>query len=398
MTALHDAVASIGSGTSDQSPPRRPRVLHARLVTGTGGGPDKTILASPAFLKPLGTDATCLYLRPADDPGFDALRRRAAAADVELLEIDDGGPLDWTIPRRTAARLQGDPPDIWHGHDYKTNLLGLLLRRRFPDMGLVTTVHGWVLRTWKTPLYHAIDRWCLRRYDAVLCVSEDLRRTCAAAGVPADRLRLVRNAIDTDAFRPSADLRSDESGTTRAVTVGAAGRLRPEKGFDLLLRSIAALTADRRPRLRIAGEGPEENRLRQLAIDLGIADRVEFCGFVADVRGFFATVDLFVLSSRREGLPNVVLEAMACGVPVVATAVAEVPAVLGHGAFGTVVAPEDVGAMTVALERLIADPAQRRALAMAGRQRVCDRYDFRSRMNAVADLYRAVLTRKPLPE
>ena len=129
--------------------PARPLVLHARVVDGTGGGPDKTVLNSPRHLRELGYDCQCLYLRPPGDERFQVLHERAARWDAPLVVVDDRGIWDLSVILRTLDVCRRERVAIWHGHDYKTNLLGLLVRRRHP-MRLVTTVHGWVRHVWWT--------------------------------------------------------------------------------------------------------------------------------------------------------------------------------------------------------------------------------------------------------
>src|SRR2546428_1488513 len=134
-----------------------PVVLDARVVCGTGGGPDKTILTSPRFLTAAGYRMLCAYLHPPGDSGFDELRRRAAVWHAPLLSVPDRGPCDWQVIAELLRICRRENVAIWHGHDYKSNALGLLLRRFWP-MRLVTTVHGWVKHTRRTPLYYAIDK------------------------------------------------------------------------------------------------------------------------------------------------------------------------------------------------------------------------------------------------
>src|SRR5262249_44155089 len=146
-----------------------PVVLDARVVSGTGGGPDKTILNSPRYLAPAGYRMLCAYMRPPGDPGFEQLRAKAQRWGAPLVEIDDRGPWDWRVPAELLPVCRRERVQVWHGHDYKSNALGLLLARFWP-MRLVTTVHGWVKHTRRTPLYYRIDRLCLRHYEAVICV------------------------------------------------------------------------------------------------------------------------------------------------------------------------------------------------------------------------------------
>ena len=121
-------------------------------------------------------------LGPPGDRGFHELRQKAAAWQAPLLSVHDRGPWDWRVVTQLLALCRRERVRIWHGHDYKSNALGLLLRRFWP-MCLVTTVHGWVKHTRRTPLYYWLDQVCLPRYDLVICVSEDLQERCLACGV-----------------------------------------------------------------------------------------------------------------------------------------------------------------------------------------------------------------------
>ena len=298
-------------------------LIHARVVSGSGGGPDKTILNSPRYLDALDLRTLLVYLRDPDDTSFRELEERARERGVPITAIDDRGPLDLQVYRRVHALCQQERPILWHGHDYKTNLIGLLARRRTP-MVLATTVHGWVKRTWKTPLYYAIDRWCLPRYEAVICVSRDLYRTCLGLGVPDDRCHYLPNAIDLDEFRrrrSRSEAKRQLETPEERVIIGAVGRLSKEKGFDLLIAAFARISVSggKQPELWIVGEGDQEAALRALIDQLGLGDRVKLLGYRADVASLYEAMDIFVLSSVREGLPNVALEAMAMELPVLST-------------------------------------------------------------------------------
>ncbi len=377
-----------------------PLVLHVRVVTGAGGGPDKTILESPRFLAPAGFAALCVFLRHPRDPGFAEVERRAGERGAPLLAVDDRGALDLGVPRRLAAICDERRPAIWHGHDYKSNVLGLLLARRRP-MRLVTTVHGWVRRTWKTPLYYALDRRALRRYEAVVCVSEDLERECLRLGVARERCRLVRNGVDTATFErrePREAVRRRLGVPPTRTVVGAAGRLSAEKGFDLLLDAVAGLIERGHDiEVRIAGDGDGLARLRERAARPPLAGRAAILGYRSDIIGFYHDLDVFVVSSLREGLPNALLEALALEVPAVATRVAGVPALVEDGVNGLLVEPGSAATLAAAIERLARDPALARRLGAAGRATVEASFGFDTRMASMISIYRRLLgrTREP---
>jgi glycosyltransferase involved in cell wall biosynthesis len=181
--------------------------------------------------------------------------------------------------------------------------------------------------------------------------------------VPAHRVHVVPNGVDVPA---------DPAGPAgRAVPrIGALGRLTEQKGFDVLLDAVRVLTGDGVPvEVVVGGEGRDGDRLRAAAAGLPVT----FRGFVDGVRGFLAGLDVFCLSSRREALPLVLLEAMAEGLPCVATDVGDVAVAVGADA--VVVPPEDAGALAAALAGLLADPAARAELGRRARARAVAAFD-----------------------
>ena len=366
-------------------------VLDARVVTGAGGGPEKTILNSPRFLAPLGYRMLCAYLHPPGDPGFDVLRQKAKQLDAPLISIPDRGPWDWRVITRLLRLCREERVEIWHGHDYKSNALGLLLKR-FRPMRLVTTVHGWVRHTARTPLYYRIDRFCLPRYEKVICVSEDLAAECRRCGVADGRCLLLENGIDLSAYERSqsiADAKARLGFDPSKPLIGAVGRLSPEKGFDRLIQAVAGLPGG--VQLVIVGEGDDRPRLQAMIEHCRRGAEFRLAGYRADPKPYYESLDLFALSSLREGLPNVLLEAMALRVPVVATRIAGVPRLIRDGENGRLVPPDDVPALQTALAGLLDDAGLRENLGRAGRKTVEDRYSFAGRMEKLAALYNELL-------
>jgi glycosyltransferase involved in cell wall biosynthesis len=378
-----------------------PTVLDARVVTESGGGPEKTILNSPRYLSRWGYRMLCGYMHPPGDPGFERLREKARRSQAPLLSIPDSGPWDWSVIGDFLRICRRERVRIWHGHDYKSNAIGLLLRRFWP-MHLVTTAHGWVKITRRTPLYHKVDRLCLPRYDLVLCVSPDVVETSLAAGVAPERCLLLENGIETEQFtrrQTRSEARQALGLPPEKFILGAVGRLSEEKGFDLLIRSLhQVVAAGLDAHLVIVGEGEEQPALAALARDLGLAERVSLLGYRADPRPVYEALDVYVLSSRREGLPNVLLEAMALEVPVVATRIAGVPRLVRHGENGLVVAPGMVEELTEGVQRLARQPELRQAFARAGRETIETRYSFAARMQKLAELYDDLLSGDRLPK
>jgi glycosyltransferase involved in cell wall biosynthesis len=370
-------------------------VLHTRVTIGAGGGPEKTIVNSPCFLANQGFPMLCAYMRAPGDEDFDLLLDRASVTGATIIPVDDSGPFDWRIIQRFNAICREHRPSIWHGHDYKSNFVGLFANRAHP-MRLITTVHGYVEKTLKLRLSYGLDRFVLRNYDHVICVSEDLHELMLERGLSPEKCTYVPNGIDIEEFRRTepSDKAKERAGVAPGRLVfGAVGRLSPEKGFDLLIEAFQEAQARTKVdcELWIAGTGLEHGRLARMIEDLELGDRAKLLGFRSDLNELFHAMDGFILSSLREGIPNVVLEAMAYSVPMVCARVAGVPNVVDDEEQGLLVDCGSAPALVPALERLMADGKLRARLASSARTRVEQRHSFAHRMERVKEIYEQVL-------
>lgn len=368
-------------------------ILHARVVTGAGGGPDKTILRSAANLDRSRYHAVAAYLHPAGDGGIETLRGTATRFGMEMHTIPERGPIDLRAIRLMLDLCKRLHVDIWHAHDYKTDILGRLLQRRHP-MKLVTTMHGFTGETWRTRLYAKLSHRALRRYDRVIAVSPLLMRHAAEHGVHPDRLHHVSNAIDLNEFQRKLSIETAKvelgiDPTEHALAVVA--RFSPEKGVDRALRLFAELHAQRsETRLHLIGDGPVRQELEQLAEQLGVSHAVRWWGWQRDTQSVLEAMDTLLLTSHTEGLPNAVLEAMALGLPVASTRVGAVPDVLDHGVCG-VLLEEDEQQWANQVLSLIAQPLLRGRFVSQAAGRVASHYDFTMRMQRLASIYDEVL-------
>ena len=369
------------------------KILHTRTVTGSGGGPDKTILRSAAQLDPRRYKAIAAYLHPAGDMGIDLLRGVAARFGMGMHTIPERGPIDLRAIRLLRDLCKRLHVEVWHAHDYKTDILGRLIARQHP-MKLVTTMHGFTGETWRTRLYARLSHRALRRYDRVLAVSPQLMRYAAEQGVQPDKLRYVPNGIDLSEFkrrqpREQAKYALGLAKDEHAVAVVA--RFSAEKGVDRAVRMFAALNQQRpNTRLHLIGDGPQRGDLESLVDRLGLTYQVRWWGWQKDARPILEAMDTLVLPSRTEGLPNVVLEAMAIGLPVVATQVGAVNEVLDGGACGVLLS-NDEDAWAEQLLPVIDMPLVRERLLCAAWLRVNQEYDFVRRMRRVEAIYDELL-------
>lgn len=364
--------------------PGAPRLRVAAVMdTWIVSGPGRQIAALSKALEAQGMELRIFMFQRSGRPTspFIAYLERAGVSHVV---IPDNGPLDTALPGRLRRAFDEWKPDIVQSHGYRMTTLIYLLRLAGVRIPWVAFFHGATDENWKIRLYNLIDRTLLRRADRLVVLSEENRSMFADV---AERLRLIHNA----SFPIPPDGEPVRLGHLRLPgqpLIAAVSRLSPEKGLDLLIEAVARLSAAGRPvSLVVAGDGQERAALERQAAALRIQDRVHFLGLVQNVTSLYSEVDMVVLPSRpgREGLPNVLLEAMRADVPVVATAAGSVPEVLAVPGSGELVRPGDVDALVQGIEAALA--RGRSPEAAAARVKAIDRFSVERRVAAHLALY-----------
>ena len=230
-------------------------------------------------------------------------------------------------------------------------------------------------------------RFAFRWVDYVVTPARAVQRKVVESGVlPPSRVRFVPNGVDADAFRRDPELGRDFrriAGIPDGPLVVAAGSLHEVKRHELLIDAVAGLPG---VQLAIAGRGKLQYGLAEHAARRGAADRVHLLGHREDVIDLLSAADAFALSSRSEGQPNCILEAMAAGLPIVATAVGEVPEMLDHGRVGILVPPEDPEALRDGLRRILRGAAATNGMGRAARERVLERYSLAGSMQLLEEV------------
>ena len=239
----------------------------------------------------------------------------------------------------------------------------------------------------------------MRRMDLHLAVAEVQKRYLAdVEGIPEERIRVIYNGVDAQVYHPAAP---DERVAARALlgipatgtVLMAVGSLKPLKGMDVLLRAAAPeLRTGDDVRLVLVGEGPDRAALEGLARELGVGDRAVFAGLRDDVETMLRAADLLVLPSHTEALPTVILEAMATGLPVVATRVGGVPELVEPDRSAVLVPPGDEAALREAIHRVLVDSSLQRALGARGREIVEEKFRVEAMCKAREELFRGLVS------
>jgi glycosyltransferase involved in cell wall biosynthesis len=237
----------------------------------------------------------------------------------------------------------------------------------------------------KTLAQRAAQRVAQRFAHRIVANSEAAAERLRAEGIPACRVSLIRNGVDTNGFAPVP-----RPGPPRRVVTIA--NLRPMKGHDAMIDAVPlVLRHFPDATFRLVGDGPLLGGLRGRVRDRGVDESLTFVGHRDDVAAQLSASDIFVLPSRSESLPNAVLEAMAAGLPVIATAVGGIGEILEDGRTGLLVAPGDPAALADRICRLMAAPALAQALGTAARAEVTERYSFQRMVGAFDEVYRTEL-------
>ena len=334
------------------------------------------------------TVATLLLKSTRRHPFVQALRGEGVA--VEELRT---GNRDY-LGERAAVRalLRRVKPDVAHTHGYRRDILH---RPIAAGLGIptVTTVHGPSKMGGLTgAFFEWLQRRNYRRFDAVVAVSHALHAETLSDGVDPDRLHFIANAWGGHSHLrplPRTEARETLGLPPEASVVGWVGRLIPVKGGDVLLDAVHRLR-EPRPTVALIGYGPDLAALRRRADDLGLGDVVRFYPEIRDAGRYFAGFDTFVLSSRSEGLPLVVLEAMAAGTPIVATRVGGIPEALDDDS-AALVPSDDPEALAGAIAASLLDSARASARAQAARRRLEERYGLDAFLDAYEHVYRGVI-------
>ena len=351
------------------------------------GGPERLILDQAVRTAADVHPVLASFVRgDAPNAFLDEARRRG----LDVFPIAQRHSYDRRIVRCVRDAIAAANADVLVGHDYKANFV-LAKAARGTAIPRVAIVHGYTAENWKVRFFERLDRKRLAHASAVVAVSETVRATALAAGVPADRVHLIENGIDVD--RVAAESAAGHKSVRREFGIAAAdvlavsiGRLSPEKGHRVLLDAWKRL-GTAAPRLVLVGDGASRVELEIVASRLP-PGRVTFAGWRSDPTACVGAADLAILPSLTEGLPLALLEAMAAGTAVVATRVGGMPKALDEGACGLLVPPGDATALANAVEELSDSPDGRNRLARAALARVRELYDVGRQAGELEALYR----------
>lgn len=334
-------------------------------------------------------------LRNAHQPNLeiaDVAQRRGLQVEV----IPCRGRLDFSTSAAIRACMLRHEIEVVHTHGYKANFYGYWATRT-TYTPIVATCHNWPGQTTALRLYYIGDRLILRQFDHIAAVSQTLVSRLEKSGIKPQQISLIENAIDPTPFLSAQSLRIEHHETQKVI--GVVGRLEKQKGFHFFLQAAHhILQSFPNTLFLIAGDGPERAALENQTRGLGIAENVVFLGQVTQMAEVYASMDIFALPSLNEGMPMVVIEAMAAGKPVVASRVGAIPEVVTEEETGLLVEPGNVPALQAAFQYLLENPTLCSKWGLQGRERVVNHFSSVQMGRKYLDVYSSVRSKKSSPQ
>ncbi|MCL6536629.1 MAG: glycosyltransferase [Armatimonadetes bacterium] len=372
-----------------------PQVVFQILPSLVVGGAERLVVHLVEHLSRERFAPVCICLESPLGTHYEA---RVRASGAPLYFLGKGVGASGSVLRQLSALFQQYRPAVVHTHIIGLNYAyPLMLRYRTPAR--VHTVHSLAQREVGVRVGAWVRQLAFRyRLGGVVpvAVADEVRVSIQQLyGYPDPPL--IPNGVPTDEYAPDPDRRAQwrqaHGIEPHATVLVHVGRFAPPKNHALLVEAFAQVRADAPLYLLLVGGGELENAVREQVAGLGLESRVRFLGVRADVADILRASDVFVLSSRVEGNPLSVMEAMAAGLPVVSTAVGGVPELVREGATGLLVPSEDAGALARAVQALVDDPVRRQAMGAAARQDAIAHFDIRHTVRGYEQLYEALLNR-----
>ena len=382
------------SGGGQMAP--RARVLHFIESAGIYGAESVILNLSREMAAAGGYEPVIGCIVQRDDEAVD-LVRVAASMHIEAHRITIPNRrvlLDLPLAARHIAQLR---IDLIHCHGYKPSVFAFVISA-FSRIKVMATCHLWFIESYapvKMRVMIAVEKFLYRHFPAVVAVSQQIRDILRSVGVHEDRLHLIRNGIVLSDYEPAeqagTDAHPDSPGADDICVLNIARLAEQKAQRDLIAAAVLVKAAMANVRIIIVGEGELREELSRQIAEAGVGDMVGLLGFRSDVASLLQRADIFALPSLDEGMPISLLEAVAARVPVIVTAVGDIPKLIADGVTGVIVNRRDPAGLAQAILALARDPARRASLAEHAWQKLRVSYSSAQMFEQYCEVYRKVL-------
>jgi glycosyltransferase involved in cell wall biosynthesis len=372
------------------------RVAIQLISTGGFYGAERALLELAGYLGDHGWES---HVEALEGQGAAELVNRAAAQGLPAEAFVPNGRMA-LVPMLARLRrlLRRHPCAVVHSHGYKPDVLLALLRAP-RHLACVATCHNWDSETLKLKLLESLDKRALRRFDRIVAVSTAISGKLIDGGVPRERVSVIHNGISLPRSGAGArrTLRDEFGVPPGAKVIVQVGRLSRSKRNDLLVDTMSRLPANLDAHVLLVGDGSQRQALVDQVRRQGLERRVHFCGYRNDVAQILEEADVLVMTSDNEGLPIILLEAMAMHCPIVSTRVGEIPHVLRDGHDGWTVPTNDARAVGEAINEALSRPDMARERAENAHAKFLREYSRESMGASYLRLYEQIWTGRGWP-
>jgi glycosyltransferase involved in cell wall biosynthesis len=323
------------------------------------------------------------------------LMDRAEKLGIHVIPLEVRGRIDLHAVGQIRKILKQYGVSIVHSHDYKSDIYALLAAM---NLGIirVITAHGSTRDSLIKRLYLSVTENVIYRFsDKIVAVSVDISQQLRGSGIRSESIEVIQNGLDSSLIEDESKNQNYEALTSilnGRTAFGVIGRLFPDKGhrffveaFANVLKTYPSIVA------LVLGEGPAKQEIMEDVGRRKLENHIHFCGARSDMKNVYDSIDFLVIPSLREGLPYVLLEAMVSEIPVLATAVGDIPALVRHEETGYLVDPGDAAALERHMVALLRDPAKARDMAKKGHRLVTREFSATRMVHHTEGLYRSLL-------
>jgi len=363
------------------------------------GGPGKTIINSVSYINKEKYQIHVSSFIDAD-VGISEFSKACLSDGIPYLALMDKAGINYNHLKTIKSYLKDNNIQILHSHGYKTNLIALLLKVLDNRLSIATTYHGWITNNKKQKLLKSIDLFLVNYFDAIISVSQLIYDEIEKKKSIRTLHEVIHNAILLSDYKPNGNrmlYRKKLSVNDGEILIGAIGRLSPEKGCLELIDIFHSVQKKlKNIKLAYIGEGPLEGQLREAAAEHGLTERIIFTGYQNSIQPWYEALDVFVSPSQTEGLSNVILEAMAFELPVIATNVGGNKEIIKNGVNGMLVEYGFSRQFAEAINLLASSDGMRKTFGKNAYQTVKEKFDFKLRMQKVECLYDKMMAKKTI--
>jgi glycosyltransferase involved in cell wall biosynthesis len=371
------------------------RIMHL-ISSSAFFGAERVVAELSKYSQQCGVE-TVIGVFVQDQTLIDSFGQAVNDSDVHIISFDGSSSFNWNVIKAISSAIEKHQINILHSHGYKSDLYASIVRRIFKTkVGLIATNHNWIGMTKKELVYQFLDSCVLRGFDFVIAVSQAIREQMIEKGIKQAKIDIINNGIDVEDadFSTSSQVAREKLGLApNDYIIGCVARLTLEKAHIDLINAFSEIAKKEvSVKLVLIGDGPERSSLENECRKLDIVDKVIFTGNRSDVRSLYAAFDTFALVSRNEGLPMVLLEAMAAELPIVATRVGAIPKVIREEQNGLLVNSANRADISTAFLKLYRSSQYRKNLGKEARKTVVEQFSSKKMAEKYTQLYKKILS------